>query len=151
MLLSTGPPLNFQNTKSHVNCSENSLSARAYKGILYLENLGGGQLKEAPCSKYLLQDICNMHSIHSHIICLYSIYTQEAFLHYPDYKGSLVSPQNSAKAAWKTSSPPTRTWTAPHTSHLVNHDSALDMVASEGRDLHFSYALFLCTFLEHGK
>ena len=34
---------------------------------------------------------------------------------------------------------------------LVNHDSALDMVASEGRALHFSYALFLCTFLEHGK
>ena len=49
LLLSTGSPLNFQNTKSHVNCSESSLSAGAYKGILYLENLGGDQLKEAPC------------------------------------------------------------------------------------------------------
>ena len=48
MLLLTGPPLNFLSTKSHVNCSENSLSARGYKGILYLENLGGDQLKEAP-------------------------------------------------------------------------------------------------------
>ena len=48
MLLSTGPLLNFQNTKSHVNCSENSLSARGYEGILYFENLVGDQLKEAP-------------------------------------------------------------------------------------------------------
>ena len=46
MLLLTGPPQNFLNTKFYVNCSENSLSARGYKGILYLENLGVDQLKK---------------------------------------------------------------------------------------------------------
>ena len=39
----------------------------------------------------------------------------------------------------------------PQKTVAANHDSALDMVASEGRALHFSYALFLCTFLELGK
>ena len=28
-----------------------SLSVSSYKGILYLENLGGDQLKEPPCRK----------------------------------------------------------------------------------------------------
>ena len=42
-------------------------------------------------------------------------------------------------------------WSKKHPGLAPNHDSALDMVASEGRALHFSYALFLCTFLEHGK
>ena len=28
-----------------------SLSVSSYKGILYLENLGGDQLKEPPCGK----------------------------------------------------------------------------------------------------
>ena len=46
----TDNPQNCLITRSTVNCSEISLSARGYKGILYLENLGGYQLKMTPCS-----------------------------------------------------------------------------------------------------
>ena len=39
------------------------------------------------------------HGVHvnhpfNSLLYAYSIYTEEAFLHYPDYKGSLISPQN---------------------------------------------------------
>ena len=48
MIFLTGPPYIWQSPRSHVNWAEIS-SARDYKGILYLESLGGYQLKEAPC------------------------------------------------------------------------------------------------------
>ena len=41
--------------KTPCNCSENSLSASGYKGILYLESLGGDQLNEALCSFSVLR------------------------------------------------------------------------------------------------
>ena len=49
VVLLTGPPLNFLSTGSHVNWPRIFLSVSSYKGILYLKNLGGVQLKEPPC------------------------------------------------------------------------------------------------------
>ena len=45
----TGPPLNFLSTGSNANWPGISLSVSSHKGILYLENLGGVQLKKPPC------------------------------------------------------------------------------------------------------
>ena len=42
----TGPPLNFLSTGSHANWPGISLSVSSHKGIFYLENLGGVQLKK---------------------------------------------------------------------------------------------------------
>ena len=47
----TGPSQNFLCTGSHANWPGISLSVSSNKGILYLENLGGVQLKKKPpCS-----------------------------------------------------------------------------------------------------
>ena len=46
----TGPPLNFLSTGSHANWPGISRSVSSHKGILYLENLGGVQLKKPPCT-----------------------------------------------------------------------------------------------------
>ena len=50
MVIYTWPTLNFLSTGSHANCPGISLSVSSYKGILYLERLGGVQLKEPPCT-----------------------------------------------------------------------------------------------------
>ena len=42
----TGPPLNFRSTGSHANWPGIYLSVSSHKGISYLENLGGVQLKK---------------------------------------------------------------------------------------------------------
>ena len=45
VFFSWSPPI-FLSTRFHVNCSVIYPSARGYKGILYLENLKGDQLKK---------------------------------------------------------------------------------------------------------
>ena len=45
VVLLTGPPLNCLSTGSHANWPGISLSVSSCKGILYLENLGGGPVK----------------------------------------------------------------------------------------------------------
>ena len=45
------PPFNLLSTRSHVNWLQIDLSARGYKGILYLENLGWATLAEHPVKK----------------------------------------------------------------------------------------------------
>ena len=44
----TGPPKIWLSPRSHVNWPRISLSTRGYKGILYLENLGGTSQKYHP-------------------------------------------------------------------------------------------------------
>ena len=44
-----GPPLNFLSTKSLYECRHLEKFQASLHGILFLENLGGDQLKEPPC------------------------------------------------------------------------------------------------------
>ena len=51
----TGPHLKVLSTRSHVNSPLISLSVEGYKGIFYLQNLGGGPVtNKTKCRQFLV-------------------------------------------------------------------------------------------------